>query len=180
MYEINEIKHIRKKLGLTQTELAQKSGVSQSLIAKIEAGKLDPTYTKTKRIFDTLNLLAQKKSLKARDIMNRKVISASPSSRLQEIVRKMGKHGISQLPVVEEGRVVGLVTEGLLLEQITERGPGGTVGEVMEAAPPIVSEQTDTDAVAGLLRHFPMVLVMEKGKVRGLITKSDILGRYLK
>ncbi|MFQ5647816.1 MAG: helix-turn-helix transcriptional regulator, partial [Candidatus Aenigmatarchaeota archaeon] len=43
MQEITEIRKIRKKLGLTQSQLAQEARVSQSLIAKIEAGKLDPT-----------------------------------------------------------------------------------------------------------------------------------------
>jgi len=35
-YELEEIKEIRKKFGLTQNELANRAGVSQSLIAKIE------------------------------------------------------------------------------------------------------------------------------------------------
>ena len=180
MNEIREIGIIRKKLGLTQTELAQKSGVSQSLIAKIESGKLDPTYSKTKKIFETLNLLSQEKSLKARDIMNRKVVSVQPLKKLDSVIRVMRKYGISQLPVMEGNRVAGLVTESLLLKQIMEKGPSGTVGEVMETAPPIVSEKTDMGAVVGLLRHFPLVLVMEKGTLRGLITKSDILGKYVK
>jgi len=38
-YELEEVKKIRKKLGLTQTELANRAGVSQSLIAKIEKQK---------------------------------------------------------------------------------------------------------------------------------------------
>jgi len=32
---LEEIKKLRKKLGLTQQELAEESGVSQSLIAKV-------------------------------------------------------------------------------------------------------------------------------------------------
>ena len=54
-YELSEIKKIRKNLGLTQTDLSKRANVSQSLIAKIEAGKIDPTFTKTKKIFETLN-----------------------------------------------------------------------------------------------------------------------------
>lgn len=180
MHDLNEIKAIRRKLGLTQTELAQKAGVSQSLIAKIESGKMDPTYTRTRKIFETLDLLAKGKSLKARDIMNRKVISVLSSSRLLLAVRKMRKEGISQLPVLEDGRVAGMVTEALLLSRIMEEGPEGRLNDVMGEAPPTVSGNTDIDAVAGLLRHFPLVLVVEKGKIRGLITKSDILDRYVK
>lgn len=180
MFELSEIKQIRKKLGLTQTELAQKAGVSQSLVAKIESGKLEPAYSRAKKIFDTLDMLSRKQSLKAGDIMNRKVISAPSSALIQDAVRKMRKFGISQIPVTDGDRVVGLVTESLLLDRIVKDGPDGRVGDVMEEAPPIVSEKAGIDAVTGLLRHFPMVLVMEKGKVRGLVTKSDILGRYIK
>ena len=51
-YELSEIKKIRKNLGLTQTQLSKRANVSQSLIAKIESGKIDPTFTKTKKIFE--------------------------------------------------------------------------------------------------------------------------------
>ena len=54
MLELNDIARLRKQLGLTQPELAQLSGVSQSLIAKLEAGKIEPSYTKVKSIIDTL------------------------------------------------------------------------------------------------------------------------------
>ena len=38
MSELEEIKRIRKKLGISQTELANRAQVSQSLIAKVESG----------------------------------------------------------------------------------------------------------------------------------------------
>lgn len=51
---LDEIAKRRKLLGLTQKQLAKIAGVSQSFIAKIESGKIDPSYSKAKAIFDTL------------------------------------------------------------------------------------------------------------------------------
>ena len=63
-YELEEIKEIRKKFGLTQGQLAQIAGVSKSLIAKIEAGRLDPTFSKAQKIFEAIDTLGKKKELK--------------------------------------------------------------------------------------------------------------------
>ncbi|MBI2575829.1 helix-turn-helix domain-containing protein, partial [Candidatus Woesearchaeota archaeon] len=43
--ELANIKTLRKKLGLTQSGFAGQVGVSQSLVAKIEAGRIDPSYS---------------------------------------------------------------------------------------------------------------------------------------
>ena len=73
-YELEEVKKIRKKLGMTQTDLANRAQVSQSLIAKIESGKIDPTYTKTQKIFTALSELEKKEEAKAEQLMNTKII----------------------------------------------------------------------------------------------------------
>ena len=98
-YEIQEIKAIRKKLGLTQLELAKQSNVSQSLITKIEAGTLDPTYSKVQQIFEVLNSLFKTKEKKAKDIMNKKLIGIKPDTEIPNIIQEMRKHSISQMPV---------------------------------------------------------------------------------
>ena len=94
-YDLAEIKKIRKSLGLTQSELAKKSAVSQSLIAKIEAGKIDPTFTKTKKIFEALDFLQNKEEIKAGELMNQKIISVAPDNTIKESIEKMKKSGIS-------------------------------------------------------------------------------------
>ena len=69
---LNEIKKLRKKYNLNQKELADKAGVSQSLIAKIESGKVEPTFTKAQKIFEALDELREKEEIKAKEIMNTK------------------------------------------------------------------------------------------------------------
>lgn len=173
--EVSEIKVIRKKLGLTQAQLAKKSGVSQSLIAKIEAGKIDPTYSKVKKIFAYFEGLREKHSLKASDIMKKSGIFAKPQDSVKEIIAKMKKYEISQLPVVLEGNCIGLVSEGNILDALIE-GKTKKVEDIMEDAPPIVSSKTDVNVVSELLRHVPIVLVAVSGKIKGVVTKSDVLG----
>jgi len=176
IYEISEIKIIRKKFGLTQSELAKKSGVSQSLIAKIEAGKIDPAYSNVKKIFNFLDSLQQEHELKAGQIMRLSVISIAPETKKKKAISRMKKHGISQMPVIRKNECIGLVSEATILNNLLGKG-ANRVDEVMEDAPPIVSKSTSIDAVSELLRHTPIVIVSDKGKLKGIITKSDIIGK---
>ena len=178
-YELEEVKKIRKKLGLTQIGLANRAGVSQSLIAKIESGRIDPTYTKTKKIFAALIELEKKEEIKAEQLMAQKIISVGPGTPIKEAVAKMKKSQISQMPVVENGILVGMISESNILDALM-KSKSKNVGEMMQEAPPIVSKKTSVQVVSNLLKHYPMVLVSEEGKLSGLITKSDLLGKLYK
>ena len=178
-YELSEIKKIRKSLGLTQTDLAKRANVSQSLIAKIESGKIDPTFTKTKKIFETLDLLQNKEEIKADELMNRKVVSVSPVDSIKESISKMKKYGISQMPVLDGQNVVGLVSESTLLDALMSK-KSNKIEEIMEESPPTVSKTASVKVVSSLLKHYPIVLVSESGKLVGLITKADLLAKLYK
>ena len=178
-YELNEIKKIRKNLGLTQTDLAKRANVSQSLIAKIESGKIDPTFTKTKKIFETLSDLESKEDIKAEELMNKKIVSVVPGNNVKESINKMKKFGISQMPVIDNHKVVGLVSESTLLDALMSK-KDKKISDIMEESPPIVSKTASVKIISNLLRHYPMILVSESGKLIGLITKADLLGKLYK
>ena len=173
-YELDEIKKIRKHIGLTQTELAKKASVSQSLIAKIESGRLDPTYSNAMKIFTALGDLEKKQEIKAFQIMSDKIVSARPAESIKSAVEKMKKYKISQLPVVDDHKAVGLVSESTLLDAILN-SKDGDVSSIMREAPPVVSKESSVNVISSLLRHYPLVIVSENGKLVGLITKSDLL-----
>ena len=178
-YELEEVKKIRKKLGMTQTDLSKRAGVSQSLIAKIESGKIDPTYTKTKKIFSALSDLEKKGEIKAEALMTNKLITIDSNKNIKDAIDKMKKSEISQLPVVTSNNLVGLISESSILDALIEK-KFEKVSEIMQDAPPIVSKTTGIQVVSNLLKHFPIVIVAENGKLVGLITKSDLLGTMYK
>ncbi len=181
--ELSDIIKRRKRLGLTQKELAKLSGVSQSLIAKIESGKVIPSYSKVKAIFDTLENLEEKVlkiNIKAGDIMSRKVIGVNVDCKVTEASRIMLKYGFSQLPVFDKGRVVGSISEkdimnfvskGLKSEELSKL----SVSDIMDEPFPQVSIKTPIFVINYLLQVFNAVLVVDRGKLVGIITKADIL-----
>jgi len=172
--ELQNIKKMRMALGLTQHQFAKQAGVSQSLVAKIEAGRVDPTYSKVKQIEEALHLLSSKKEVPLEEIMTKKIITLKPSEKAAEAVKLMNSKNISQIPVVEGNNVIGLVSESSALEN-AEKIKNSTVAEIMDAEPPIVSVTAGLSVVSNLLKYYPLVLVKKKGNLIGVITKADLL-----
>ena len=172
--EVKDIKPTRKKLGLTQSGLANESGVSQSLIAKIESGNIDPAYSNAKKIFSALDTISEKNELKAKDIAQLRIISVRPDSDVKAAIKLMKNHNISQLPVVEDSKPLGMVSESIILDAVMDKKKQ-RISEIMKDSPPVVSGATSMQAVSNLLKFFPMILVSEKGKLKGVITKSDLI-----
>jgi len=91
------------------------------LIHRVEAGteRHDPWW---------LNLLADKSALahdflkshavKAADVMTKRVITASPGLPLGELASLLEKHRIKRVPIMENGKLVGIVSRANLLQAL--------------------------------------------------------------
>lgn len=172
--ELSEIRALRRRAGLTQAQLAERAGVSQSLVAKVESGKLSPGYAVVQKVFSALDEARGETELRAGDVMKRRIVFLHPGDSVKSAVAVMRRHAFSQVPVMEGSVVVGLVTEGALLDAVTA-GKARVVREVMAEAPPIVPKNASAGALTALLKIGPVVLVQEGGKAVGLVTKSDLL-----
>src|SRR5919106_5125660 len=117
---IDYIKQGRIRLGLTQRELAILSGISTSMINQIESGRCKPSYDTAKRIFEILLSMESNASIKAGDICNRDLITIQSEESLSTAIHKMRDHSISQLPVFEGSRLVGILTEDNLAKIMVE------------------------------------------------------------
>jgi|ECHnycMinimDraft_1075156.scaffolds.fasta_scaffold00163_14 predicted transcriptional regulator len=174
-----ELRTLRETLGLTQKELARRIGVSQSFIAKIENEKIDPRLSIVKRIMD--ELLSMMNTEETVDkIMNSPVITVGKEDLLNEIFDKMQKHGISQVPVVDnEGRVIGMIYDYVILRKVMgKRAQILTAENLMVEPPPLIKPTSPADVAMKLLLKYQAVLVIDdKLRPIGIVTRSDII-RY--
>ncbi|MBI2672242.1 CBS domain-containing protein [Candidatus Woesearchaeota archaeon] len=175
VFDIANVKKIRKQLGLTQFELAKKSGLSQSLIAKIESNRLDPTYSRVKKIEETFDLLTKNEQKEAKDIMIKHIIYVNENTKVIEIIKILNKHKISQVPVLKNENIIGLISESTILKNNSGNIKDLKAEDMMDNAPPIISGNTKIEVIKNLLKYYPIVLVKEKGKLTGLISKSDLI-----
>ncbi len=175
--EIEMIKIKRKRLGLTQKKLAELVGVSQPLIARIESGDFDPKLSLVRKIFEVLDEV-EGKAINAERIMNSPVKTIEASAKLKDAVEEMMRDGISQMPVVRGGRVVGSITESGVVRIMLERGTAAgriKVEECMEPPFPTVSKEECLDVISKLLLSSPAVIVGEEDRILGIITKHDVM-----
>ena len=173
------IKQTRLKLGITQRRLASLTGISTSMINQIETGRCKPSYDTAKNIFEILSTLEGKSSKKAGDICSRNIIFAQKDDSLYSIVEKMRLHFVSQVPIFEGQKIVGIVSEDSLAKKMVENDEKKlkniTIDTVMEPSPPLVDFGTPAKALVPLIRFAKCILVTEKGNVFGIITTTDIL-----
>jgi len=177
---LEDIAKRRRQLGLKQSELAKQAGVSQSLIAKLEAGSIDSSYTKVKTIFDVLEKLEFKSKVQAEKILHTEVVSIQRNEPISKVVKIMKEHGYSQIPVFDGKQSVGSISEKAILRQILagkdlEDISKLPTGDIMEEAFPQINEDAPLSLITSLLQSYSAVLVSKKGVVIGIITKADLL-----
>lgn len=122
------------------------------------------------------------RSIRISDFMTTNLITVTPQTDLLSAVDMLIKHGISGMPVVESGALVGMVSEHDCLSGIlkgTYQGEvGGSVNDVMSRSVDTVKIDTDVVGVAELFmkqgrRRLPVV--DGSGKLVGQISRCDIL-----
>jgi len=177
---LEDIAKKRRILGLKQAELAKLAGVSQSLVAKLESGKIDSSYTKVKTIFDVLDRLENKTKIQEQKVAANEIIGIQKNEPVSRVVQLMKEHGYSQIPVFERKHSVGSISEKTILRQILAGKDLAqisklTVEEIMEEAFPQVSEDAPLSLISSLLQTYSAVLVARKGTTVGIITKADLL-----
>jgi predicted transcriptional regulator len=176
----DDLRRLRKRHGLTQKALAKKSGVSQSLISRIENKTVDPRLSTIRKIFEAIIYLQNKEGT-ARDVMHSPVIVINALESVQKAIDLMKKNAISQLPVLKGNKIIGSIRESTLINRFsksknTETFFSSSVYNIMDEPFITVESNLTVDAVVDLLlKGNPAIIVLEQKKIIGIITKIDVL-----
>jgi cystathionine beta-synthase len=105
------------------------------------------------------------------------LVSASSADTVADAVMAMKEHGISQLPVLEEERLVGIVTESDLLSKLVEGASlSSSVAEVMFRNVRTVHANDDARVLTELFAKDLVALVVDDQKrLLGILTKMDLV-----
>ena len=105
------------------------------------------------------------------------LVTVTPDERVADLLTKMSELGITQVPVLEDGRSVGAVRENRILAKVLANREllESPVSAIMEQGFPIVDVDASSAEVTRKLQESPAVLVEEYGRITGIITRHDVL-----
>ena len=122
--------------------------------------------------------------LRADSAMNSNVIAANPAMRMSELQETLRDNRISGVPVVEEGRLVGIVSiEDLLKWLANDRSDHPVAGTMSTEVVTVFTDEPLVHVVSKLEKHgYGRLPVLDRNSSRlvGIITKGDIIERLLK
>jgi len=106
-----------------------------------------------------------------------RLVSVEPDAKVGEVLNLMNNHGLSQLPVIEDGKSVGSVRESRIMSQLLDNRDllEAPVTTIMDASFPVVGETVEVLRAKQYLKASPAVLVEEYGRIVGIITRHDVL-----
>lgn len=114
-----------------------------------------------------------------RDVMTPSVRTVSPSQSLAEAAEVMKGEDVGSVPVVEEGRLAGIVTDrDIVIRAVAERRDPQTVKVADVASRELVTVEPEQDldeALALMARHQVRRLpVVEAGQLVGMLAQADV------
>ena len=115
------------------------------------------------------------------DIMKKKgkkqaLLSLSSDTKVHDAIKLLKKNGISQAPVMKEGKLLGVLTERQLLERTLKGGVDERVEDWIDLNFCVVHEHTEITVLNELFRRFEVALVYkDRIEPQDIITRIDLV-----
>ena len=115
------------------------------------------------------------RGIRVRDLMNRNVISISPTNTVMELTQTMIRERHKGFPVIDDaGQLVGMVD----LERLQGAGPEVRVGQIMSPEVPTIAQSAPAmDAFTRMDQNHSgrLVVADSSGRIEGIITRHDLI-----
>jgi tRNA nucleotidyltransferase (CCA-adding enzyme) len=110
------------------------------------------------------------------EIMSSRPQVLDPATPVRQAADRMQRYGYEGYPVVENGRLVGLVTRRAVDRTIGHK-LNLTVGQVMEAGEVTVGPETPLETLQQIMTDsgWGQVPVVAEGEIVGIVTRTDLL-----
>jgi cystathionine beta-synthase len=107
----------------------------------------------------------------------RATITVGPGDVLTTAHNRLRNAGFSQLPVMDEGKLVGIVTEETIMQHVYGHPElmNEAVAEAMQTAFIKLDKDTSVNNLVSMLQVQPYAAIIDGDEFLGLITRADVL-----
>jgi cystathionine beta-synthase len=107
----------------------------------------------------------------------RKIVTTSSSAKVKDVIATLKQLGISQLPVVDKGKLKGIITEVDLLRHMVSgaKNASSSIAPLLESDYATVTPDTKIELLQGVLADARAAIVMQGDAVTGIVTKIDLI-----
>ncbi|HWP35562.1 MAG TPA: CBS domain-containing protein [Thermodesulfobacteriota bacterium] len=125
---------------------------------------------------------ARGKSRTVGEIMTREVSWCAPDATVQEVARVMAERNVGAVPIAEDGRLVGLVTDRDIAVRVVARGLDvrqTRIGDHVTREVEAVTPTTPIDTALGVMERYQVrrLPVVEEGRLVGIVSLGDFATR---
>ncbi len=116
--------------------------------------------------------------MKVVELMNKDVVTCHPSEQLNTILNKFELFNIAGMPVVDKGKLVGIICQSDILRGLKTGAMGElSVVEVMTVDVVTVPPTESATLVAKIMveKHINRIPIIDNEKIVGIVTRGDII-----
>jgi transcriptional regulator len=115
------------------------------------------------------------------DVATKNLISLSPAMKIRDCAKILMEKRISAAPVIENGKLIGILTEGEIVKAVAQNNEEGCAQDILLPNPIKIEKNAKIiDAMQKMQEHdIGRLLVTDAGKPIAIITKTDIIQRML-
>lgn len=123
-----------------------------------------------------------------RDIVQTDLSSVTPEAPLGEVLRLLNRRGVRHVPVVQDGRLLGIISDRDIKSALAlSLGPGGetiyrTAGQIMTRDPVTIAPMFPVEDAARVMveKRISALPVVEGGRLAGIVTETDLLRLFIR